>query len=99
MIGVDYELFWTLNPKSLTPFFKAFSMKIKYEDRMTWQQGAYIRMAIASCFNKDSKYPSSPLASTKLVQETEEEKQQRIKNKMFKQMEFLNQRFRKEDKT
>jgi len=39
MIGVEYDLFWRLNPKSLTPFVKAFSMKAKYEDSLAWTMG------------------------------------------------------------
>lgn len=61
MIGVDYDLFWTLNPKSLSPFIKAFSLRQKYDDAMAWQAGVYVRMAIASSFSKDVKYPNKPL--------------------------------------
>jgi hypothetical protein len=97
MIGVDYELFWTLNPKSLIPFVRAFDLKSKYDDRVAWQQGAYIRLAILSSLDKNNKYPSSPFMSSPIASETPEERQERIKDKMFRQMELLNSRFRKED--
>jgi hypothetical protein len=96
MMGVDYELFWKLNPKSLSPFVKAFSLKQKYQDTMAWQSGQYIKLAITSSFNKESKYPNKPFMSV------EKEKpavcdSEAIKSRMFSQMEILNKRFRKED--
>lgn len=62
MIGVEYDLFWTLNPKSLSPFIKAFSLRQKYDDSVAWQSGAYIRMAIASCMDKGILYPKKPFS-------------------------------------
>lgn len=93
MIGVDYELFWTLNPKSLSPFIKAFSLRMKYDDKVAWQHGIYVKLAIASSFNKNSKYPTSPSMSSIPVVETEKDKQNKIKEKMFQQMSLLNLRF------
>ena len=95
MIGVDYGLFWTLNPKSLSPFIKAFSLKEEREDRMAWINGAYIRMAVGSLLSKNNKYPDKPLFGVKEI--SEEIKQARNKEKMFMQMELLNSRFRKEE--
>lgn len=97
MIGVDYELFWTLNPKSLTPFVKAFDLKMKYDDKVAWQLGVYVKMAITSSFDKNAKYPTSPAMSSKSAVETPEERQARIKEKMFQQMALINSQFRKED--
>lgn len=59
-IGVDYDLFWGLNPKSLTPFVKAFSLRQKYDDVVAWNHGKYIQLAIASNFTKGAKYPEAP---------------------------------------
>lgn len=95
MMGVDYELFWTLNPKSLSPFIKAFSLSEERVDRMAWINGAYIRMAVGSLLSKNNKYPDQPLFGVKEI--SEEMRQARIKEKMFMQMELLNSRFRKEE--
>ena len=92
-MGVGYELFWTLNPKSLSPFIKAFSLKQKYDDSMAWQSGMYIRMAVASCFDKNTKYPNAPiLKDATIVAETDAEK---IKRKFMERAEILNMRFEK----
>lgn len=93
MIGVDYDLFWTLNPKSLSPFVKAFSLKEDYDNTLAWSQGLYIRMAIASCLDKKSKYPEKPLGRKKKDEPMSTEE---IKARMMAQMGLINQRFRKE---
>lgn len=92
MIGVDYDLFWTLNPKSLTPFVKAFELKQKYDDMMAWTNGLYIRMAIASSLGKEAKYPKSPLSSLETKKKTNMSAED-IKAKMFRQMKIINSRF------
>lgn len=95
MMGVDYELFWTLNPKTLSPFIKAFELKQKYNDTMAWQQGNYIRIAIGSCFDKNTKYPQRPFTSDKV--EEKPMSAEDIKSKMMERMKIINSRFRKED--
>lgn len=91
MIGVDYDLFWTLNPKSLEPFVKAFELKQKYDDMISWTNGLYVRMAIVSSLTKDAKYPKSPLSS--LTNEPEVMDAEIIKAKMFRQMKLVNSQF------
>lgn len=93
MMGVDYELFWTLNPKSLSPFVKAFNLKQKYDDAISWQSGLYIRLAIASALNKQSKYPQKPMMSEPVEDKpmTSEE----IKNKVMAQATRINAKFGK----
>lgn len=92
MIGVDYDLFWTLNPKSLKPFTKAFDLKQKYDDTMAWTNGLYVRMAIASSLGKDTKYPKQPLSYSK-EEANKPMDAEVIKAKMFRQMKILNARF------
>ena len=88
MMDVDYDLFWVLNPKELTPFVRAFSMKRKSADISAWQLGMYVRSAIASCFIKDSKYPTEPMLSHR--EETPEEIQARIKQRFLDQVKRVN---------
>lgn len=97
MMGVDYNLFWTLDPKGLSPFIKAFFMKQKYEDVMAWQQGLYIRMAIASCLDKSSKYPTKPFMTETVKSETPKQKQARIKQNFMNHAMKINARFGKEN--
>lgn len=87
MIGVDYDLFWTLNPKSLSPFIKAFELKQKYDDASAWRSGMYIRMAIGSVLAKGNKYPTKPLSDT-----GRDMTPQQIKEKMMAQAEIINAR-------
>jgi hypothetical protein len=57
--GYDYELFWTLTPKTIKPFFKAHEMKVKEQVQLAWIQGTYVKRAIESsifmCGLADSK--------------------------------------------
>lgn len=63
-IGISYELFWTLNPKKLQPFFEAEKIKQeqKYKDinYTAWLNGMYVASAISACFSKNTKYPEKP---------------------------------------
>ncbi len=74
MIGVSYELFWTLSPPKLEPFIEAFKQKqIAKRDEINlaaWLNGAYVANAISACFGKNGQYPSEPMA----LGETDKEK-------------------------
>lgn len=95
MIGVNYDLFWTLNPKSLSPFTKAFSLRQKYDDMMAWHSGIYIQLAIASAFSKNTKYPEKPFMQQTRVGLSEEDKKAIFKAKMMERMKIINSRFEK----
>lgn len=88
MIGVDYDLFWTLNPKSLSPFIKAFELKQDYDDELAWRLGAYVKVAITSSLG-DSNYPEQPFSKkrTKKYMTPDE-----IKEKMMVNAEIINAR-------
>ena len=64
-IGVPYELFWTLNPHKLEPYYKAEKMRIEAknnrENVTSWLIGISVRDAIASCFSKSHRYPKKPI--------------------------------------
>lgn len=62
---MPYELFWHLNPKKIEPFKTAYQKRIEQENHNAWLQGGYIRDAIASCFDKESKYPQQPYSMEK----------------------------------
>jgi len=94
MIGVDYDLFWVLNPKSLSPFIKAFRLKQEYDDVVSWRNGMYIKLAITSSFNKNSKYPEHPLLSKPKIKE---ESQEVIMDRFLRHMNLINSKFRKEE--
>lgn len=46
-LGIDYNLFWTLNPSKLKPFLKAKEMQQKEKNHELWLQGAYFNEAIS----------------------------------------------------
>lgn len=68
-IGVDYQTFWTLNPRKLTPFVEAYKQKQEYAARefrekanfSAWLQGVYIARAIAVNFAKNASYFDQPI--------------------------------------
>ena len=91
MIGVDYELFWKLNPRTIRPFFKAFDLRQEYDNSMAWRHGLYVQLAIKSSLSKDVKYPNRPLGVNKSDNTIEN-----IKAKMFNTMKIVNSRFGKE---
>ena len=92
MMGVDYDLFWTLNPKTLSPFIKAFSLKQRYDDFLAWQHGKYVTMAIGSSLSKEIKYPTKPFLTQAEVDPTQD-----MKQRILARVEVLNSRFNKEE--
>lgn len=96
MIGVDYDLFWSLNPKSLTPFIKAFELKQKYDDSQAWLHGMYIKLAITSSLSKSSKYPIVAM-SVKDDYNKKMSDPKYIKAKLLRNLPLINSKFRKEE--
>lgn len=83
LMGIDYELFWTLNPKTIAPFNKAFQMKVQAQDEYAWRQGIYIQHAIASVMDKRSKYPKTPLLHNLQLEQREEDRARLIKERFL----------------
>ena len=97
-MGVAYDLFWTLNPKSLSPFTEAFYLKQQYDDTVSWTQGLYIKMAIAGLIDSKVDYPKSPFS---VVSKNKKEKvimtqEDIIKDKFIHAMISINANFGKE---
>lgn len=65
-MGIPIEEFWKLNPKYMymyqENFIKEKEEQIKLLDVSAYYQGLYVQQAIASCFNKGTKYPRKPLS-------------------------------------
>ena len=97
MMGVNNEVFWTLNPKSLSPYVKAFELKQINEDRQAWLEGYYIQLAIASSFDKTKDYPKEPFMTKKVVGKKmdAENKMNKIKENFLATMVVINQNFTK----
>ncbi len=78
--GVDYELFWRLNPKRLKPFIKVYEQKQKQiMERINftaWLHGVYMTHAYAAVSTPNNRYLSEPIA----LYETEEDKEKKAKN-------------------
>lgn len=96
MMGVDIDKFWTMTPKSLDPYYKAFSLRQKYDDNLLWMNGMYMAMAIGSIISKDSKYPKRPMiAQQELESDTEllaQRRMENIKQTMMERMFVVNRR-------
>lgn len=92
-MGVGYDLFWTLNPKSLTPFIKAFSLRQQYDDALSWTQGMYIKMAIGGLLDSKVEYPAQPFSTVKKIVRTDEDI---IRDKFIHRMISINAAFGKE---
>jgi hypothetical protein len=74
-IGIDYNLFWDLNPTLLKPFFKAHQLKqdryMQEQSTISYWNGIYVAHAISASFG--SKFPDKPLKLFKTLEEVEKE--------------------------
>lgn len=86
LAGVEYSLFWELNPKKLEPFNEYYRLKqeneLKQLNFQTWLQGVYFQASIASAFDKNSQYYKEPLPLFEDNSEKSEEEE--IKKKALK---------------
>lgn len=93
-IGIDYNLFWKLNPCKLEPFLKARNLKLKMKNEELWLQGLYvynaISVALANGFRKKGakaqNYLEEPI---KLFEDTEYEKEMKAKREREKAIKFF----------
>ena len=79
-MGVEYSLFYTLNPNKLKPFVKAYELQQQLElDKIyleTWLSGHYVTLAISTALG--GEYPEQPITveeTTRIEQENKEEAQ------------------------
>lgn len=95
MIGVDYNLFWTLCPNTYKPFTRAFERKLEMEDEALWRQGVYNRLAVASVMSNKCKYPEQPILRQERLNNDPEYQRKKAKAQMLQFMEMANNDLRK----
>lgn len=63
---------------------------------VAWNSGIYIRLAIASTLDKNSRYPTRPMLDSRKqeILDTPEIKQKRIKDKFVAMIPIINARIR-----
>ena len=63
--GVEYDLFWRLNPILIKPFFEACSLSQKRQldmgNTVAWLTGIYMLKAMDACFGKNKRYDDKPI--------------------------------------
>ena len=95
-MGVEYSLFWSLNPKKMEPFIEAFqqraTMKREQMNFTSWLTGMYVTHAVAACFGKNHQYPREPIS---LEPQDEQEKSQMDAQRFEAFAISFNQEFRK----
>ena len=76
-IGVDYDLFWSLNPRKLQPFVNSFKMKqeikTEYINYHTWLQGIYFGRALVAILDKNQEYFKEPIDFQKIKEQKSQE--------------------------
>lgn len=60
-MGISYEEFWKLNPRSFNVIAKGYNLWKKEQDAMMWLQGGYIfdavSLAVGNAFRKKGQRP------------------------------------------
>lgn len=93
-IGIDYNLFWKLNPCKLEPFLKARELRLKQRNEEMWLQGVYIYEAVCTAIynnfrekgKKAIQYMEEPI---KIFEDTEAEKEIKAKREREKAIKFF----------
>lgn len=98
-MGIDEATFWTLNPRRMKAYTKAYELKEQEKDRHLWTLGQYVMSAFSvvldHSFNKNahSKYPEKPFLTDAYLSEEELKQKQIVEVKnMFSFLEKLKPR-------
>lgn len=102
-MGMTYDLFWNDRVELAKCYIKANQLRNKRKNQEMWQQGLYVKAAIASTVgnmftkNKSDKieYPSEPLPITKREYKAMKEKEakakfENMKNRMIQASQHIN---------
>lgn len=89
------QTFWKLNPRIMYAYQDAYIEKREQEMKMmdisAYYNGMYTLQAIASCFNKDAKYPEKPYLIKKEEEKSEEQEELTEEQKIQYQKQLLMQ--------
>ncbi len=94
-IGVDYDVFWRLNPRLLTAFVDADRRRKRELELQMYVQGKYVydavSIALANGFRKKGTQPVDWLEEPyRIIPFTEEEEAERAEEERRKAIEFFN---------
>ena len=82
---MQYRDFWSLNPRRLEAFVKAYRQRMelqaKLDNQNAWLHGQYVAYAVAACLSKKAKYPKQPFAFA--GEDSQRERMERIKANMM----------------
>lgn len=105
-IGIPYNVFWTLNPRKIKPFFEAYKIKRKMLDEQMWFMGAYVHNAVLSAVEKNlagkkakTNYLEKPFmqeeTETKAENKTDKSKEENMKKvkQIFQSLEIMKANF------
>lgn len=100
-IGIDYKLFWHLNPKKLKPFWEADKIRVQSHmienEAVSYMNGLYVAKAISACFSKGNKYPDKPIGilGEKTQKEMTEEEKIEARLSLFESLKLMKTNFEK----
>lgn len=90
-VGVDYELFWELNPTLLKPFFKAYQLKsdrhMQEESMISYWNGIYVAHAVSLIGG--GKFPNEPLKLFKTFEELEKENREPTEEEILQERQRI----------
>ena len=88
LYGMSREEFWYGSLDALADYWQMHQYAIEQRNQEIWMQAAYIRAAVASCFDKRAKFPEKPYRITEM---SEIEKEAENKRKIDDMREKLNE--------
>ena len=106
-IGISYNLFWTLNPRKIKPFYEAHKIKRKMLDEQMWCMGAYIHNAVLTAVERNlagkkakTKYLEKPFMqeeteNTDEIKKTDKAKEENMRKvkAVFQSLEIMKANF------
>ena len=100
-IGIDETIFWGLNPRKLKPYIKAYRIRKREENMMSYVQGRYFVDALLSTVGnmfkgkhaKAFEYPKEPYPLFEEKVELTEEEIKRQRNNLILSLKIMQSNF------
>lgn len=91
--GMTWDEFWYESIDRLQGYWQKHQFAVEQRNQELWLQGLYIRSAVASCLDKNNKYPDKPHRITKMTEAEQDAENKRKVEQMREQLNEIKRRW------
>lgn len=84
--GMTWEQFWFGPIDQFSYYWQKHQFDVEARNQEMWLLGLYVRSAVASCMDKNNKYPDKPRRLTPMTEAEQEAENKRTVEKLREQL-------------